>query len=182
MSLDIEGNRGARPYRSREYVARVLWALAYPLFRWSPRVLFGWRAFLLRRFGARVGRQVHVYPRAAIELPWMLDIGEFSSVADGVRIYNLGLVRIGARSTISFGAHVCAGTHDYESAAFPLQRLPIDIGHDVWICADAFLAPGVTIGDGAVVAARAVVVDVVPAWTVVAGHPARVVKQRAILP
>jgi putative colanic acid biosynthesis acetyltransferase WcaF len=180
MKLDIAGTRSERPYRSTEYVARVLWTLAYPLFRCSPRIAFAWRAFLLRRFGARIGQHVHIYPRADIELPWMLVIDDFSSVADGARIYNLGPVHIGKRATISYGAHICAGTHDYEKATFPLLRVPIEIGDDAWICADAFLAPGVSVGIGAVVAARAVVVDNVPPWTVVAGHPARVVKPRTI--
>lgn len=182
MKLDIDATRKQRPYRPREYFCRLMWAIVGLLFRFSPRVGFRWRAFLLRCFGAKIGRGAHIYPGARIELPWLLEVGELSSVADGVRVYNLGKVRIGARSTLSFGAHICAGTHNYEDAGFPLLRLPIDIGDDVWICADAFLAPGVTVGDGAVVAARAVVVADVPPWVVVAGHPAQVLKPRVIQP
>lgn len=182
MKLQIAATRAERPYGNAEYFGRILWAFFRWLFHCSPRVCFGWRVFLLRRFGAQIGRGVHIYPGARIELPWQLEVGDLSSIADGVRVYNLGTVRIGARSTVSYGAHLCAGTHDHEDARFPLQRLPIHIGDDVWICADAFLGPGVSVGDGAVVAARSVVVEDVPPWVVVAGHPSRVIKPRVIRP
>lgn len=152
--------------------------LAAPLFRFSPRILFGWRAFLLRCFGAKVGVRVHIYPSVRIVIPWNLRIGAESSVGEYAWIYNLGPVRIGSRTTVSHRAHLCAGTHDYRQASLPLLRLPIEIGDDAWVCADAFVGPGVRIGDGAVVGAASVAVRDVPAWTVVAGNPAREVRKR----
>ena len=112
MKLDIAAARAARPYTRSEYVGRVLWALATPLFRLSPRPLHGWRRTLLRLFGARVGRDVSIHPSARIVIPWNLSIGDESSLGDRALVYNLGLVTIGARSTVSHLAHLCAGSHD----------------------------------------------------------------------
>jgi putative colanic acid biosynthesis acetyltransferase WcaF len=95
-------------------------------------------------------------------------------------IYNLGPVRIGARATVSHRAHLCAGTHDYRDPALPLLRLPIVIGPQAWVCADAFVAPGCVVGEGAIVGAAAVVVRDVPPWQIVGGNPARVIKQRVL--
>lgn len=178
--LDIGSARDARPYTRKEYLGRVLWMLAWPLFRASPRPLFGWRRFLLRCFGARVGRAVHIYPSARIEIPWNLDIGEQSSIGENVLVYSLGPVTIGPRSTVSHNAHLCAGSHDYRDPALPLLRLPISIGADAWICAQSFIGPGSRVADGAVVGAGAVVNGVVEAWTVVAGNPAQFVKKREL--
>ena len=180
MTLDIKAARSARPYSSREYLGRMLWMLAWPLFRFSPRPMFGWRRFLLRCFGARVGRQVHVYPSAWIEIPWNLQVGDHASLGENVLVYSLGPVEIGARTTVSHNAHLCAGSHDYRDPALPLLRPPIRIGADAWICAQSFIGPGVVIGDGAVVGAASVVVGPVEAWSVVAGNPARFLKKRVL--
>lgn len=181
-SLDIEHCRQQRPYQRWEYVGRVLWALASPLFRFSPRPLFGWRCFLLRLFGAQIGREAHVYPSARIYLPWNLIMGEQSSIGEWALIYNLGLVKIGERATVSHRAHICAGTHDYRDPGLPLLRQPIEIGSQAWICADAFVGPNVRVGEGVIVGAAAVVVRDVLDWQIVAGNPARFVKMRQLNP
>lgn len=178
--LHLDDCRSARPYTPREYAGRVLWALVQPLFRFSPRPMFGWRAALLRLFGARVGRGVHVYPSARIYLPWNLQIDDQASIGEWALVYNLGPVRIGAQATVSHRAHLCAGTHDYRDPALPLLRVPVVIGPAAWICAEAFVGPGVTVGEGAVLAARAVAVKDVPAWQVAGGNPARVLKPRVM--
>ncbi|WP_093027255.1 putative colanic acid biosynthesis acetyltransferase [Thiocapsa roseopersicina] len=178
MTLSIDVCRRQRPYSRREYLGRVLWSLAQPFFRLSPRPLFGWRALLLRLFGARIGPRAHVYPSARIYLPWNLTMGAEASIGEWALIYNLGSVSIGDRATISHRAHLCAGSHDYRDPALPLLRLPIEVGPQAWICADAFVGPGRRIGEGAIVGAAAVVVKDVPPWTIVAGNPARVIRSR----
>ena len=178
MSLDIDAARSARPYSTREYVGRVLWTLAGPLFRFSPRPLWGWRRGLLRCFGARIGRNAHVCPSALIEIPWNLDLGEHAAIGERVLVYSLGPVRIGARATVSHNAHLCAGSHDYRDPRLPLLRLPIEIGAEAWVCAQAFVGPGSVVEEGAVVGAAAVLNGRVEAWTVVAGNPAVFVKRR----
>lgn len=180
MTLKIAAARDARPYSGKEYLGRVLWAAAVPFFRFSPRPLFAWRAWVLRRFGAHVGQRVHIYPSVRIVIPWNLSIGDDSSIGDEALVYSLGVVTIGSRATVSHRAHLCAGSHDYLDPALPLLRLPISIGDDAWVCAQSLVGPGVVIGDGAVVGAGAVVMKDVAAWTVVAGNPAQPVKRRVM--
>ena len=178
--LDIEQNRRSRKYSSGEMTRRVLWALAQPLFRFSPRPCFGWRRFLLRCFGAKIGRNVDVYPSATIYFPWNLEAEDESAIGEHAFIYNLGRVTIGARATISHRAHLCAGTHDHMKADFPLLRPPIMIGPEAWICAEAFVGPGVTVGEGAIVGARAVAMKDVKSWMIIIGNPARESRRREI--
>lgn len=161
-------------------IRRVVWTLIQPLFRFSPRPCFAWRRFLLRCFGAKLGRNVHVYPSAMIYFPWNLEAGEKSAIGEYAYIYNLGRVTIGACATISHRAHLCAGTHDHTKSDFPLLRPPILIGDQSWVCADAFVGPGVTIGEGAIVGAGAVVTKDVPPWMIAVGNPARAIKRREI--
>jgi putative colanic acid biosynthesis acetyltransferase WcaF len=170
--------RGSLYYTRQEYLLRAAWAIAEICFRLTPRLCYGIRRWLLRGFGADIGSKASIYPSARITFPWLLSVGERSTIAWGVRIYNLGRVSIGGRVVISQGAHLCAGTHDYETVDFPLVKKEITVEDDVWIAADAFIGPGVTVGRGAVVGARAVVVADVPAYAVMAGNPARVVKMR----
>ena len=136
---------------------------------------------MLRAFGAKIGRHVHIYPSVVIYLPWNLEVHDFGAIGDGAFIYNLAPVTVGSRATISHRAHLCGGTHDFTKRDFPLLRLPIKIGEQAWIGADAFIGPGVTVNEGAVVGARAVVVKDVAPWMVVVGNPAREVKRREIV-
>jgi putative colanic acid biosynthesis acetyltransferase WcaF len=179
-TLDISSCRKLRPYSRSEYLGRALWAAASPLFRFSPRPFFGWRRFLLRLFGARIAKNVHVYPSARIYLPWNLTLGEEASVGEWALIYNLGPVMIGDWATISHRAHLCAGTHDYRDPTLPLLRLSIDVGAQAWICADAFVGPNTSVGEGAIVGAASVVVKDVGPWQIVAGNPARFIKMRTM--
>jgi putative colanic acid biosynthesis acetyltransferase WcaF len=176
--LDVEQNRRAQKYSKGELLRRVLWAGVQPLFRLSPRPCFGWRAFLLRLFGAKIGRHVHIYSTVHVTMPWNLEMGDYSAIGEHAFIYNLGRITIEERATISHRAHLCAGTHDYTKADFPLLKPPIRIRSLAWVCTDAFIGPGVTVGEGAIVAARAVAVKDVPPWTIVGGNPARHIKER----
>lgn len=177
-TLDIAANRAARKWTRGELAVRALWEISQPLFRFSPRIAWGWRNALLRLFGARIGRGVHVHPSVRITIPWNLAVADFTAIGDDVRVYNLGEVSIGASATISQGAHLCAGTHDYRRGDLPLVKARIGVGDGAWICADAFIGPDVQVGDYAIVAARAVAVKDVAPWTVVAGNPARPVRTR----
>ncbi len=182
QQLDIHANRRRPKYTVKQTLQRVLWSLCLPLFRHSPRICHGWRAALLRLFGAKVGRNVHVYGSACIYFPWLFEIDDDSTIGENALVYNLGRVRIGKRTTISQRVHLCAGTHDYQDPTMPLLRPPIDIGNEVWVCADAFVGPGIEVGDGAVVAARSVVVTNVEPWMIVAGNPAKPRKRREMHP
>ena len=178
--LDITANRQAARYTRKEMLLRVLWGCTAPFFRFSPRICFGWRSFLLRLFGAKVGRETHVYNTAIICMPWNFEIGDQSSVGEYAYIYNLGRITIGTRTTISQRAHLCAGTHDFTDPELPLLKPPSVVKDQAWICADAFVGPGVTVGEGAIVGARAVVVKDVEPWVIVAGNPAKAIKKRVL--
>lgn len=160
---------------------RLAWnVVAALLFRPSPIPFHAWRAFLLRLFGATLGAGVHVYPRARIWAPWNLEMGDQASMANDVTCYSMATIRIGKRAIVSQGAHLCAGTHDYHDPGFRLVSRPISIGEDAWVCAEAFVHPGVTVGAGAVVGARSVVTKDMPEWTVCAGHPCAPIKPRVL--
>jgi putative colanic acid biosynthesis acetyltransferase WcaF len=143
-TLDIAANRRARKYSRSEMARRLLWSLGKIFFRFSPRTGFGWRRCVLRCFGARVGAHVNVYPSTRIYFPWNLTVGDWSAIGEDAFIYNLGPVTLGEKVTISHRAQLCAGTHDYTRPDLPLLKPPIVIHDQVWICADAFVGPGVS--------------------------------------
>lgn len=159
---------------------RALWGLAWRLlFRPSPRPLHAWRAWLLRRFGARLGRSVHIHSGVRIWAPWLLTCGDRVGIGDGVNLYNMARLTIGDHCVVSQGAHLCGGSHDIDSPNFQLIAAPITLHEHVWICAEVFVGPGVEIAAGCVVAARSVVVKPLrEAWTVWAGHPVALKRRR----
>lgn len=175
------------PYNSplgwRTQLGRVAWAMAWAtLFRPSPRVCFGWRRMLLRLFGARMARGTNVYPTTSIWAPWNLSMGEGACLAAGVDCYCVDQIEIGANATVSIRSFLCTASHDIRDPSRALTTAPIVIGPDAFIFAEAFVGPNVTIGTGAVLAARAVVVRDVDPWTVVAGNPAKPVSTRVLKP
>lgn len=167
------------PYPRSEYLKKALWEIVQRvLVRPSYRRADNWRRFWLRRFGAVIPDTSVVKNGVRITHPWLFRMGEWSCVAENAHIYNLGPVAIGDHSVVSQNAHLCAGTHDYCVPSLPLIRAEIRVGSGVWICADAFIGPGVTIGDNSIVGARGVVTRDVPVGVIVAGNPARVIRDR----
>lgn len=162
-------------------LARVAWAVVWTtLYRPSPRPLHGWRRFLLRCFGAKIGANAHPYPASWVWAPWNLEMGDHACLADGVDCYSVAPVRLGRSALVSQRAFLCAATHDYNDPTFPLVAKPITVADGAWVAAEAFVGPGVTVGEGAVVGARACVTRNVEPWAVVAGNPARVIKRRVM--
>jgi len=173
--------RARSPYTTREKILRVLWGMVgQPLFRLTFHNWYGVRRVIVRRFGARVGPDVRLRSSVRIEQPWNLTIGANSSVGERAVLYCLGPVTLGKNVSISQHAHVCAGTHDYTKLDLPLLRPAIVVEDDVWIAADAFVGPGVTVRAGGLVGARAVVLKSTDPWTIYTGNPARAIKPRAL--
>lgn len=167
------------PYPLSWYIRRSLWeAVRLTIFQFSPSKTNGWRRWLLGVFGAKLAPTVVIRPTARVKHPWLLTMGAYSCLADNVEMYNLGPVSIGDHTVISQNVHVCNGTHDYTKPNLPLLRPTSKIGSGVWVCADAFIGPGVTIGDNCIIAAAAVVTKDVPANMIAGGNPARVIKPR----
>lgn len=175
----VASPRSVSPWTRREKIGRLLWMFVRAtLFRWSFHNWYAWRRLVLRAFGARIGRCVRIRPTVSIEIPWNLAIGDDTSIGDQAILYSLGNITIGRRVSISQYAHLCAGTHDYTTDAMTLLRPPINVEDEVWIAADAFIGPGVTIGARSVVAARSTVVKDVPPDQIVGGNPAKFIKPR----
>ncbi len=165
----------------RNRIARVVWNfVAIVFFRPSPKPMHAWRSFLLRLFGAKVGKNVHVYPGVRIWAPWNLELHDACGIAGGVILYSQGKITIGARSVVSQGSHICTGTHDFTLEGFPLITKPIFIDKEVWIAAECFIHPGVKINEGCVIGARSVVSKDMPAWMVCSGHPCVPIKERIL--
>ena len=160
-------------------LARAAWNLVWLLlYRPSPVFLHGWRQFLLRRFGAKIGRGAHPYPSAKIWAPWNLTMGDHSCLSHHVDCYCVDRITLGAHSTVSQYSFLCTASHDYTDPAMPLTTAPITLGERAWITADVFVAPGVTVGEGAVITARSSVFHDIEPWTVAAGNPAQSIKSR----
>lgn len=162
-------------------VLRFVWNMVwFFLFRPSPVFMHGWRNILLRCFGAKLGKGVHVYPTAHIWAPWNLIMHDYSGIGSYVDCYTVDKVIVGSGSAISQYSFLCTASHDYSRLDLPAIRAPITIGDNVWITADVFVAPGVTIGDGSVITARSSVFSDIPEWVVASGSPAIVKKKRTL--
>jgi len=160
-------------------LGRVAWQLVWMiLYRPTPRIFHPWRCLLLRLFGARLGVSVHPYPSARIWAPWNLVMGDHSCLSESVDCYCVDKITLGRNVTVSQNTHLCSASHDFRDPAFPLVTAPIVVQDEAWIAADAFIGPGVTVGEGAVVGARACVFRDVESWVIVGGNPARVIGRR----
>jgi putative colanic acid biosynthesis acetyltransferase WcaF len=164
-----------------EKLSRYIWNLVYLIaFKFSPRICFRWRATLLRVFGAKIGAQCKIYPRAKIWLPKKLNIGDGVIIGDDVNLYNIAPIVIGSEVTISQEAFLCTASHNVESQNRELVSSSITIERGAWIFAGAFISMGTQIGEGAIVGARSVVTKDVATFDVVAGNPAKVIKKRKV--
>jgi len=159
-------------------VVLLWWFVQATLFRCSPQPMYGFRRWLLRRFGASVGRGVKVRPTAVITYPWKVAIGDHSWIGDRAELYSLDRIEIGAHCVVSQRSYLCTGSHDMASPVFPLLVKPIRLEDGAWVASDVFVYPGVTLGPMAVAAARSTVLRDIPAEEVHAGMPARYLKRR----
>lgn len=163
--------------RSGIYV-QLWWLVQATLIRLSPQPFYGWRAFWLRRFGAKAGKNLILRPSVRVTYPWKLEIGDNVWLGDRVELYNLDRITIGDNTCISQDSYICTGSHDIAALNFKYDNAPITIGNEVWIASGCFIAAGVNIGRGAVVGARSLVLSSVGEGMIVAGHPARVLRRR----
>ena len=148
------------------------------MFKFSPKFMYGFRCFLLRIFGAKIGKGVLIRPSAIITYPWKLSIGDYSWVADDSIIYNLGQVDIGSNVAIAHRVYLCAGYHEIDKITFDIGAKPILIGNEVWLSNDVFVGPGVSVGRGVVVGARSSVFSDMPEGQLCYGTPARPIRPR----
>ena len=180
MQQNLKTNKQIN-YPFTDYLKRFIWHIAsliiWPLL-WHKIPFL--RTFVLKFFGAKFFKKNLILGSAKILRPWDFEMGEYSAIGSRVNIYNLAKISIGKNTVISQDVYLCGGTHDYQKPSFPLVKKNIIIGDNVWICAGAFIAPGVTIGDGAIIGSRSNVINNVDSYTIVAGNPAKFIKKRII--
>ena len=158
---------------------QLWWIIQSTFFRLSPQVFYGWRRFLLRSFGAKIGKDVIIRPSVQITYPWKVSIGDYSWIGDEVVLYSLGEIEIGSHTVISQRSYICTGSHHYNSESFEIYSKKIVIGNKCWLATDVYVAPDVTIGDFTVVGARSSVFKDLPSNMVCKGNPAKPFKDRS---
>jgi putative colanic acid biosynthesis acetyltransferase WcaF len=180
--LRVDLRQSNTKWTLRTKVRRGLWNLVWAvLFRPTPkRIGNPWRIWLLRLFGAEIDGMALVPGSCRILQPWQLRIGDGSAIGHHTEIYNYALVSIGRMAVVSQYTFLCTGTHDYTDPHLPLIWKPIEIGDESWVAAACFIAPGVRIGNGAVIGACSVVTRDMPEWAVCAGNPCRPIKPRVL--
>jgi len=161
--------------RLRRLVWNITWLLLY---RTSPRPLHAWRAMLLRLFGATLGNDCHFYPASKVWAPWNLLCADHVAVGPGAEIYNPSPIQLDSHVILSQNAYLCGATHDYNDPAFPLIAYRMKLEAYAWVCARASVAPGVNLGEGAVLGLQSVATHDLEPWTIYAGVPAVRIKDR----
>jgi putative colanic acid biosynthesis acetyltransferase WcaF len=166
----------ASPWSRTQKVRMLLWALSWlAMCRWTPKPLNAWRLMWLKIHGAAIHGRPFVHQRARIAIPWNLTLHDRACLGDRAVAYSLGEIEIMSDATVAQEAYLCTGTHEFSNPARPLQTSKILIGKSAFVGARAFVMPGVTIGEKAIVGACSVVTKDVNANTCVAGNPARLV-------
>ena len=170
------------PYTNLDRFKRLLWQGAWAAVTTIfPRSLGNpVKVVLLRAFGAKVSSSAKVYSGAKVFLPKNLIMEDNACLGEGVICYNTTTVRVGSNATVSQRTYLCTASHDITDERHPQTDRPITIGNRAWVAAEAYIGPGVSIGEGAVVGARACVYKSVDPWTVVGGNPAVIIKMRVL--
>lgn len=166
-------------FRGKNIFIVQLWNVVnFFFFKNSPQILYKWRVFLLRAFGAKIGENVKIRSSVTITYPWKITIGDYSWIGDNVTLYSLGEIIIGANVVVSQLSYLCTGSHDYISDGFDIFSKKIVIKDKVWLCTDVYIAPNVTINEGAIVGSRSSVFKDLESNMVYFGNPAKKVKNR----
>lgn len=161
-------------------IVQIWWIVQATLFNWSPQVLYGWRNFLLRLFGAQIGKHVRIRSSVKVTYPWKVKIGEYTWIGDDCVLYSLGDITIGKHVAIAHKVYFNTGSHDYRKMTFDISSKPVVVEDECWITNDVYIAPGVTIGKGTIVSARSSVLKDLPGGKICVGTPAHPIKDRTL--
>jgi putative colanic acid biosynthesis acetyltransferase WcaF len=174
--FELEKFNLPKNFRGRNAFTVQLWRTIYVvLFRNSPQFMYAWRRFLLRSFGAKIGRKVIIRPTCEITYPWKVEIGDYSWIGDEVVLYSLGNIKIGSNTVISQRSYICTGSHDYETIDFKIFSKDIIIHNSCWLATDVFIAPGVEITNEVIIGARSSVYKNLTEKGLYKGNPAKMV-------
>lgn len=170
---------GGASFPIKHKLTRFVWSIVWKLLgSWTPAPLFAWRRALLRLFGARLAPTARIYPGVQVWYPANLEMGEWACLGGGVICYSMAPIQLKEYALVSQRAHLCAGTHDPDDPSFQLQVAPITLEANSWVAAEAFVGPGVTLRQGAVLGARGVLFRDLPEYAIAAGNPAKILRQR----
>tara|TARA_B100000242_G_C42791662_1_gene368365 strand:+ start:14 stop:571 length:558 start_codon:yes stop_codon:yes gene_type:complete len=171
-----------KKFRGRnKFVVQLWWIIQSTLFALSPQFMYSWRSFLLRLFGAKIGRSVIIRPTVRVTYPWKLKIGDYSWIGDYVELYTLGDLYIGNNVVVSQRSYICTASHKYNQQDFAIYNNKVEIKDGCWIATDVYIGPGVTVNRNSVIGARSSVFKDVPEGKVCVGTPAKVIKKREFL-
>lgn len=168
-------------YRPGSALRRALWYLvnlAILQNRWLP--LSSLKVAALKAFGARIGKGVVIKPGVNIKYPWLLSVGDYTWIGEGVWIDNLAEVRIGAHCCLSQGSFLLCGNHDYSRSSFDLMVGKITLENGAWIGAKAIVGPNVCVGSHAVLSVQSLASSDLEPYGIYRGNPAQKVKERHI--
>jgi putative colanic acid biosynthesis acetyltransferase WcaF len=179
-AVDLSKSKTQWPLRM--LIKRGVWTyLLEPLVRWWPKSFSFLRVAALRLMGARIGPRCLILPGVKVLMPWNLTLEDHVAIGRDADLYNFSPITIRRQTVISQGVYLCTGSHDFRDGHMPLTHAPITIGSQCWVAAQAFVCPGVSIADGVVIGARAVVTkSVTEGWTVHGGNPCQLIKQRVM--
>jgi putative colanic acid biosynthesis acetyltransferase WcaF len=173
--------KGLASFPFKHRLLRFCFAVAWKLFAsWTPPKMRLWRVFLVNLFGGNVHTSCSIYSSVRIWYPPNLTMARYSALGPGVDCYSMGPITIGEFAVISQRAFLCTGTHDIQQPEFQIVARPIHVGANAWIAAEAFIAPGVSIGEGAVLSARGAAFRDLEPWSVYRGNPATKFKSRVV--
>jgi len=178
---DMGTLEGGPTYSLANRMFRAVWSVTWLLLAsWTPPMLHRWRILLLRLYGARIAESAAIYGSARIWYPPHLEVGRFARVSPNVTVYNVAKITLRDYAIVSQGANLCTAGHDVEDVNFQTVARPITIGRRAWVAAEAFVGPGVTVGEGAVLGARGCAFRDLDPWMIYGGNPARALKSRRI--
>lgn len=177
--VPVKPLEGVSSFSLRHRLLRAAFTVTWLLLaRWTPPPLHRWRALVLRVFGARIHPTARVYGSTRIWYPPNLTMGRHSSLGPDATCYAMDRIDLADYATVSQGAYLCGGTHLVDDPDFTLITRPIRLERYAWVAAQAFVGPGVTLGEGAVLGARSVTMRDLQPWSVNAGQPARHLRDR----
>jgi putative colanic acid biosynthesis acetyltransferase WcaF len=179
MYQDLKSFSLPKYFRGRNPIfVQLWWIIQAVLVSTSPQFMYGWRRFLFRSFGAKIGENVLLRPSVKMTFPWHIEIGDNTWIGDNVVLYSLDRIKIGCDVVVSQNSYICSGTHDFSKITFDMVRKPVVIEDQAWLANDVYVAPGVTVGRGAVVGTRSSVFDDLPRAMICYGSPAKPIKYR----
>ncbi len=160
---------------------QALWYLINALFvraSWNPFI--GFKIFMLRIFGAHIGKGVVIKNNVTVKYPWKLEVGDYCWIGENVWIDNLDKVCLGNNVCISQGAMLLTGNHDYNVYNMPYRNAPITIGNGAWVGAKSIVCPGVNIGQNAILTVGSIATKDIEPDGIYQGIPAKQIRKRRL--